>query len=192
MRLAMKKKLMLALSALLLSFCNKPASNHHQVMGPAQVKVDKTRLYADVQYLTDISPPRHAFKLPSFNKSAAYIHSEFSKVAALKAIYPDKGNFISVVGNRDQGKLVRHMKQMMQAGSNIDVQYLTAPAAVPGVDFSNHLNYWKYKFPAVMITNTAFFRNPHYHLPSDRIETLNFDKMAEVVRGVYWAVVHLD
>jgi hypothetical protein len=79
-----------------------------------------------------------------------------------------------------------------QAGSNIGVQSLTAPAAVPGVDFSDHLNYWKYKFPAVMITNTAFFRNPHYHLPSDKIETLNFDKMAEVVRGVYWTVVHLD
>jgi hypothetical protein len=43
----------------------------------------------------------------------------------------------------------------------------------------------------VMITNTAFFRNPHYHLESDTIDTLDFDKMAEVVKGVYWAVIHL-
>lgn len=78
----------------------------------------------------------------------------------------------------------------MQEGSQIDVQSLTAPAAVPGVDFSDHLNYWRYDYPAVMITNTAFFRNPHYHLPTDTIETLDFVKMAEVVKGVYHAVMH--
>jgi hypothetical protein len=119
-------------------------------------------------------------------------NSQRYPVAALKAIYPDKANFISVVGNMGQGSLVAEVKQWMQAGGNIEVQSLKAPASVPGVDFSDHLNYWKYKFPAVMITNTAFFRNPHYHLPSDTLGTLNFDKMAEVIRGCYWAVVHLD
>ena len=118
-------------------------------------------------------------------------NSQDYPVAALKAIYPDKGNFISVVGNMGQGSMVKHLKKYMQAGSHIDVQSLTAPASVPGVDFSDHLNYWRYNYPAVMITNTAFFRNPHYHLESDTIETLDFDKMAEVVKGVYWAVVHL-
>jgi hypothetical protein len=118
-------------------------------------------------------------------------NSQDYPVAALKAIYPNKGNFISVVGNMGQGSMVKHLKKYMQAGSHIDVQSLTAPASVPGVDFSDHLNYWRYNYPAVMITNTAFFRNPHYHLESDTIETLDFDKMAEVVKGVYWAVVHL-
>jgi len=112
-------------------------------------------------------------------------------VAALKAIYPDKANFISVVGNMDQGSLVKHVKNYIKAGSTIPVESLTAPASVPGVDFSDHLNYWKYNFPAVMITNTAFFRNPNYHQDSDTIDTLNFDKMAEVVKGVYWAIIHL-
>ena len=118
-------------------------------------------------------------------------NSQQYPVAALKAIYPDKGNFISVVGNMGQGHLVKHLKKYMQAGSQIGVESLTAPASVPGVDFSDHLNYWRYDYPAVMITNTAFFRNPHYHLESDTIDTLDFDKMAEVVKGVYWAVIHL-
>jgi hypothetical protein len=118
-------------------------------------------------------------------------NSQDYPLAALKAIYPSKGNFISVVGNMSQGKLVKHVKAYMQQGGQIDVQSLTAPAAVPGVDFSDHLNYWRYNFPAVMITNTAFFRNPHYHLPTDTIDTLDFAKMAEVVKGVYLAVIRL-
>jgi hypothetical protein len=117
--------------------------------------------------------------------------SQHYPVAALKAIYPDKGNFISVVGNMGQGTLVNHLKKYMLAVSQIGVESLTAPASVPGVDFSDHLNYWCYNYPAVMITNTAFFRNPNYHLSSDTIDTLDFKKMAEVVKGVYWAVVHL-
>lgn len=79
----------------------------------------------------------------------------------------------------------------MLAGSTIDVQSLTAPASIPGVDFSDHFNYWDQGYPAVMITNTSFYRNPHYHQDSDTIDTLDFAKMAEVVQGVYWAVMHL-
>jgi len=43
-----------------------------------------------------------------------------------------------------------------------------------------------------MITDTAFYRNPHYHEPSDRIDTLNFVKMEEVVKGLYWALLNLS
>lgn len=112
-------------------------------------------------------------------------------VAAMNAIYPDKANFISVVGNLNQNQLVAHLKKYMLAGSTIDVQSLNAPASIPGVDFSDHLNYWANGYPAVMITNTSFYRNPHYHQESDTVDTLDFAKMAEVVKGVYWAVMHL-
>ena len=112
-------------------------------------------------------------------------------VAAMNIIYPDRANFISVVGNMGQGPLVKHVKNYIKAGSQIPVESLTAPASVPGVDFSDHLNYWKYDFPAVMITNTSFYRNPNYHQQSDTIDTLDFDKIAEVVKGVYWGIIHL-
>ncbi len=112
-------------------------------------------------------------------------------VAAMNAIYPDKANFISVVGDLNQNQLVAHLKKYMLAGSTVDVQSLNAPASIPGVDFSDHLNYWANGYHAVMITNTSFYRNPHYHQESDTIDTLDFAKMAEVVKGVYWAIMHL-
>jgi len=112
-------------------------------------------------------------------------------VPGMDAIYPDKANFISVVGDLNQNQLVAHVKKYMLAGSTIDVQSLNAPASIPGVDFSDHLNYWANGYPAVMITNTSFYRNPNYHQVTDTIDTLDFAKMAEVVKGVYWAVLHL-
>ncbi|WP_245590572.1 M28 family peptidase [Adhaeribacter aquaticus] len=116
-------------------------------------------------------------------------NSQDFPVAAMKAIYPTTANFIAVVGNMGQTSLVSHVKKQMLAGSSIDVQSLTAPASVPGVDFSDHLNYWRFNYPAVMITNTSFFRNENYHMPTDTIDTLDFDKMAEVVKGVFWALI---
>ncbi|MCB0402839.1 MAG: M28 family peptidase [Flavobacteriales bacterium] len=68
---------------------------------------------------------------------------------------------------------------------------INAPAWVPGIDFSDHLNYWKYGYDAVMITNTAFYRNKNYHEPTDTPETLDYERMAQVVEGVYFAVTNL-
>ena len=80
----------------------------------------------------------------------------------------------------------------MKQVSGIGVESITAPAFIPGIDFSDHLNYWKNGYSAVMITDTAFYRNPNYHKKTDTIETLDFEKMAEVIRGVYWAILNLS
>lgn len=109
----------------------------------------------------------------------------------LKWFYPKKANFIIVVGKLWQRKIVKHMKKYMIQGSNIEVYSINAPTSIPGIDFSDHLNYWRYKYDAVMITDTSFYRNPHYHEKTDSIETLDFNKMAEVIKGIYWAVVNL-
>jgi hypothetical protein len=108
----------------------------------------------------------------------------------LKPFYPGRGNFIAVVGKLSDWHLVRRVKKLLRAGSRIDVRSINAPAGLPGIDFSDHLNYWRYDIPAVMITDTAFFRNPHYHEKSDTLQTLDFAKMAEVVQGVYWTLVN--
>jgi len=73
----------------------------------------------------------------------------------------------------------------MQPNMNLDVRSINAPKFIPGIDFSDHLNYWKYGYDAVMINNTGFYRNKNYHEPTDTPETLNYAKMAEVVKGVY-------
>ncbi len=116
-------------------------------------------------------------------------NSQSFPIGLLKPFYPSKGNFIAVVSKLSQRKIVRHVKKLMVQGSNIDVYSLNAPEILPGIDFSDHLNFWKYGYQAVMITDTSFYRNSNYHQKTDTIETLNFDKMAEVIKGVYHAIV---
>lgn len=105
--------------------------------------------------------------------------------------FPDKGNFIVVVGKWGQGELVKDVRMHMAAGSTIPVDYIIAPTFVPGIDLSDHINYWRFSYPAAMITDSAFYRNPHYHEPTDTLQTIDFTRMAEVVKGIYWVVLHL-
>lgn len=113
-------------------------------------------------------------------------------VGAMKLAYPSRGDFIAVIGKLGEGKLARRVKRHIRNGSDIPVRSINAPAVVPGIDFSDHLNYWTEGYPAVMITNTAFYRNANYHEITDTPETLDYNRMAEVVKGVYWALVSFD
>jgi hypothetical protein len=68
------------------------------------------------------------------------------------------------------------------------VESLTGISLIPGVDFSDHRNFWKFGYPAFMITDTAFYRNPNYHGPGDTADTLDYEKIAELVSGLYKAL----
>jgi hypothetical protein len=115
--------------------------------------------------------------------------SQSYPVGLLHLFYPEKGNFIAVVGSFGQWKIVRKMKTGMITGSVIPVKSINSPKWVPGIDFSDHLNYWKYGWDAVMVTDTSWYRNDQYHEPGDTPDRLNYDKMAQVVSGVYNAVI---
>ena len=106
----------------------------------------------------------------------------------LSTIYPDKGNYIAVVGNLAQMGEVRRVKKAMMRFSNIPVESINAPALIPGIDLSDHLNFWYEGYPAVMITDTAMNRNHAYHTAQDTPERLDYRRMAEVVNGVYGLV----
>lgn len=110
---------------------------------------------------------------------------------ALSKIYPNKGNFVIVVGRTGQESFIEKVKGLMQKSSDIDVQSISFPTSDGLAGLSDHRNYWKYNIPAVMINDTSFMRNPHYHEKSDTIETLDFNKMVEVVKGVYAAAIGL-
>jgi len=109
----------------------------------------------------------------------------------LAASYPSQGNFIGVVGTFGEGLLVRRVKGAMREGSALPVYSISAPSFIPGVDFSDHLNYRQAGYAAVMITDTAFYRNQNYHAASDRAQTLDYQRMAMVVEGIYAAVLAL-
>ncbi len=110
----------------------------------------------------------------------------------LRPFFPDRGNFIGIVGNLGGGSLVRRVKRSFHAASSLPVRSLNGPRFIPGVDFSDHLPYWNAGFPAVMVTDTAFYRNLAYHTEEDTPDRLDYEKMAQVVLGVYQAVRSLD
>jgi Zn-dependent M28 family amino/carboxypeptidase len=111
--------------------------------------------------------------------------------AALAARYPSTGNFIIVVGKQGQEALTQQVQALMRAHSTIDVQRINLPAGQPLAGLSDHRNYWQHGYEAVMINDTSFLRNPHYHEASDTIDTLDFARMAQVVNGVLGALLGL-
>ena len=117
-------------------------------------------------------------------------NSQKFPVKILRLFYPDEGNFIAVVGKKGMRALARKFKNGINSGSGINAEMLIAPEGMKGIDFSDHLNYWLFGFKAIMITDTAFMRNPNYHKKSDKPETLNYVKMAEVVKGIYYSLIN--
>ena len=102
----------------------------------------------------------------------------------LKIFYPSQGNFILVVDQLFSSHGAKLKKWMIPA-SDLPVYSINAPAIIPGVDFSDHLNFWNHGYPAVMVTDTAFLRNDAYHTGRDTADRLDYTKMAKVVQGVY-------
>jgi Zn-dependent M28 family amino/carboxypeptidase len=117
--------------------------------------------------------------------------SQSYPLAPLKWLYPNTGNFIAVVGNFKGTAETKLVKSMMVASSSIPVESISAPASMTGIDFSDHASYWRHNMPAVMITDTSFYRNANYHQPRDTPDTLDYTRMADVVQGVYTVVDYL-
>lgn len=111
--------------------------------------------------------------------------------ALLRPFYPSRGNFIAVVGNLGGTGIVRRVKRSMREAGDLPVHSINAPGFVPGVDLSDHSSFWRRGVPAVMITDTAFYRNPRYHTERDTPETLDYGRAAKVVAGLRQAVLDL-
>ncbi|MEM7394768.1 MAG: M28 family peptidase, partial [Verrucomicrobiota bacterium] len=110
-------------------------------------------------------------------------NSQTFPLKALELLYPNTGNFIALV-DKMGSPWAKRMKIIMRKSSPLPAHSINAPSAVPGIDFSDHLNYWAEGYPAVMVTDTSFYRNTRYHTEFDTADTLDYDKMADVVFGV--------
>jgi Zn-dependent M28 family amino/carboxypeptidase len=103
----------------------------------------------------------------------------------LDMLYPTQGNFIGIVGRFGDWSQVRRLKAAMRGASDLPVASINAPPGLTGVDFSDHRSYWGVGIPAVMVTDTAFFRNHEYHQGGDTADRLDYARMAKVVQGVF-------
>ncbi len=100
---------------------------------------------------------------------------------------PEIGNFIAIVANQQSADLVEHFVSGLQQ-YHIPLSYI--PLIVPGngevlpdIRRSDHVPFWDHGYKALMLSDTAEFRNPHYHQPSDTLATLNLPFAAEVCRA---------
>lgn len=103
----------------------------------------------------------------------------------LNLFYGNKGDYILIVQKWWNGDFGDYFIDKMKGINLIETKSFTGPTIIPGLDFSDHLNYWKFGYSAVMITNTAFYRNKNYHKASDIIETLDIKRMGLVVEQIY-------
>lgn len=102
----------------------------------------------------------------------------------LALFYPSRANFLAVVGNFESRALVRRVTRSFRATQALPAESGALPGWLPGVGWSDHWAFWQAGYPAVMITGTALFRNPHYHTPGDTPDTLDYARMAAGVRAV--------
>jgi len=102
--------------------------------------------------------------------------------------YPDRGNFIALVSDLWSWSWKNDVKRLLQQHTNLPVESTVTFRFVPGVASSDHRSFWDQGYPALMITDTAFYRNPNYHAPSDTPGTLDYTRMAELTRGL-WGVI---
>lgn len=107
----------------------------------------------------------------------------------LKLFYPNRGDFLGVVGLSLERKLVRRVRNLISTSTELPVYSINSPKFIPGIDLSDHRNFWKFGYPALMVTDTAFYRNPNYHRPTDTADSLDYNKMVLVVEGLYQIAV---
>jgi Zn-dependent M28 family amino/carboxypeptidase len=102
----------------------------------------------------------------------------------LGMFYPDAGNFIAFVSNLRSRRALAELVRAFKAESDFPAEKLASPAIVPGVSWSDQISFWREGYPAVMVTDTAFYRYRHYHAATDTPEKLDYPRMARVVDGL--------
>lgn len=106
----------------------------------------------------------------------------------LGLVYPTTGNFMGIVGDRSSSEVVEAVARAFRDAGRIPFEKAALPGSIPGVGWSDQWSFWQAGYPGVMITDTAPFRNPHYHQRSDLPDTLDFDRLTHTVRALEVAV----
>lgn len=99
-------------------------------------------------------------------------------------LYPDRGNFLAFVGNTDSRALVHSSLSRFRAHAEVPSEGAAMPGLVQGIGWSDHWSFWQTGVPALMLTDTAPFRNPHYHTAGDTPDTLDYATMSRITSAL--------
>lgn len=113
-------------------------------------------------------------------------------IGLLSLFYGNKGNYISIVKKFGGGAFTRKFWSVYKSTRLINSKKFSAPSILPGMDFSDHLNYWKFGYSALMLTDTAFYRNKNYHRSTDTLDTLDINRMAKVIDATFSTLTILN
>ena len=117
-------------------------------------------------------------------------NSQGYPIEAMKSVYPSIGNFIAIASNEDSISFLNKLN-FDNTKKEIDSYNIVLPDALSDITASDHINYWNFGFNAVMVTDTAHFRNKNYHTIGDTIETIDFKRMQYSVDMVVQSVKNL-
>jgi hypothetical protein len=109
----------------------------------------------------------------------------------LRWLFPRRGNFLAAVGNPRSAWLCWNFRRGFKRGTRFPLFSIVLPESIREIHLSDQHAFWINDYPALMLTDTSFLRNPHYHRWTDTAETLDYERMADVTRGVASAVRHL-
>ena len=105
--------------------------------------------------------------------------------------YPDTGNFIALVTNLDSRGVMHQFADAFRAVTTFPMEHLATFSFITGVDWSDHRSFWAHDYPALMVTDTAPYRYPHYHSPRDTADKVMYGKLAELTQALYEAILEL-
>jgi Zn-dependent M28 family amino/carboxypeptidase len=109
----------------------------------------------------------------------------------LRFAFPRRGDFLAAVGNFRSWRLLRKFRRGFKRAVRFPLFSIVLPEWIPDIRRSDNASFWDQGYPALMLTDTSYLRNPHYHLPTDMPDTLDYERMAQVTRGVLGGVVEL-
>ena len=109
----------------------------------------------------------------------------------VNGVYPNQGNFIGFISNLKSRELLKTSLLVFRQTATVPSEGIALPEAIGAIGRSDHASFWKYGYPAIMVTDTANFRTPHYHTPQDTVETLDLDRLTRVVLGLEQVIAGL-
>jgi Zn-dependent M28 family amino/carboxypeptidase len=109
----------------------------------------------------------------------------------LAAMYPTTGNFIAFASNVGSAPLLRRSVELFRNSTTLPAEGGAAPESIPGVGWSDHWSFWKQGYSAVMVTDTAPYRYPHYHASTDTPDKLDYERLARCVTGLFGVLQEL-